>query len=113
VNPFEKRKRNRGTDFFYRLVLEARLIWRLIRDRRVPLYWKLIPAAVAGYLLVPFNILAPLDDIAITWVGLSIFIEVCPEEVVEEQRQALERVIPGTWRDAPRAEENREDDVKN
>ncbi len=92
-------RRKRGIDLVYRLVVEARLIWRLIRDRRVPLYWKLIPAAVVGYLLIPFNILAPLDDIAITWIGLAIFVEVCPPEVVAEQRAELERVIPGKWKE--------------
>jgi uncharacterized membrane protein YkvA (DUF1232 family) len=99
-----KPKHPRGEDFFSRLVLEARLIWRLFVDRRVAFYWKLIPIAALGYTLVPFNILAPLDDIAIAWVGLSIFIEVCPPDVVDEHRQALRRVIQGKLRDAPKSE---------
>ena len=78
------------------LARQARLAWRLFWDRRVPLWTKLIPPAALAYVLFPADVLpdvAPvlgqLDDIAVLLIGIKLFIELAPPEVVQEHLRAL------------------------
>ncbi len=78
------------------LVRQFRLAWRLFKDRRVPWGLKLIPPAALIYVLSPIDILpdlglglGQLDDIAIVLLGLKLFIELAPAEVVREHLRAL------------------------
>jgi len=57
---------------------------------------KLIPPAVLLYLLSPIDLfpdavlgLGQLDDIAVLMLGIKLFIELCPSEVVREHLRAL------------------------
>ena len=75
---------------------QARLAWRLFWDQRVPLWTKLIPPAVMAYVISPIDIipdvalgLGQLDDIAVLLLGLKLFIELAPPEVVREHLLAL------------------------
>jgi len=75
---------------------QARLAWRLFWDRRVPLWTKLIPPAALAYVLSPVDILpdvalglGQLDDIAVLLIGIKLFIELAPPEVVREHLLAL------------------------
>jgi hypothetical protein len=78
-------------DLFASFGKNIRLIIRLMADRRVNPLLKLLPAGSILYLLSPFDFAVPLlDDALILWVGNSLFIELCPPEVVEEHRAALE-----------------------
>jgi uncharacterized membrane protein YkvA (DUF1232 family) len=77
-------------------VRQFRLAWRLFWDQRVPVWTKLIPPVALGYVLFPFDIitdLAPglgqLDDIAVVLIGLKLFIELSPPDVVREHLRAL------------------------
>ena len=71
---------------------QARLAWRLLWDHRVPLWAKLIPSAALVYVLSPVDFipaavmpgLGQLDDLAILLVGVKLFIELAPPEVVRE-----------------------------
>jgi uncharacterized membrane protein YkvA (DUF1232 family) len=74
----------------------GRLALRLARDGRVPLYAKLVLGAAVVYALSPLDILpdwipvlGQLDDIAALAAGLSLFIRLCPPEVVEEHETSL------------------------
>lgn len=78
------------------LIRQARLAWRLFWDRRVPWPTKLIPPAVLIYLLSPIDILpdlglglGQLDDIAVLLLGIKLFIELAPADVVREHLRAL------------------------
>lgn len=78
------------------LIRQARLAWRLFLDPRVPWPTKLIPPAVLVYLLSPIDILpdlalglGQLDDIAVLFLGIKLFIELCPADVVREHLEAL------------------------
>jgi uncharacterized membrane protein YkvA (DUF1232 family) len=79
------------------LVRNAQLVWRLLKDPRVPLPIKLIiPGVVGLYLLSPIDfmpdvlpILGQIDDIAVLFGGVMLFIQMCPPDVVEEHRAAL------------------------
>lgn len=78
------------------VVRQARLAWRLFWDQRVPLWTKLIPPAALVYLLFPIDILpdvalglGQLDDIAVLLIGVKLFIELAPPDVVREHLTAL------------------------
>ena len=78
------------------VVRQTRLAWRLFRDRRVPLWTKLIPPAALAYVLFPVDIipdvalgLGQLDDIAVLLIGVKLFIELAPPDVVREHLLAL------------------------
>ncbi len=83
---------------------QARLAWRLLWDQRVPLWTKLIPPAALAYVIFPVDILpdlmpglGQLDDIAILLIGVKLFIELAPPDVVREHLRALGAHI-SEWR---------------
>jgi len=89
-------------------VREVQLAWHLLRDRRVPLWTKLIPLGAVLYLLFPLDLvsdlfvgLGQLDDLAILILGLELFISLSPAEVVEEIRRRLR--FGHTWGEAQRS----------
>ena len=84
-----------SSDFFTSLALRTRLFLRLMRDPRVNLLLKAIPFAGVLYLLFPLDIPTPIDDAAVLWVGVNIFVELCPPEVVAEHEQALNGIVSG------------------
>ncbi len=95
--------------FLQDIILQFKLILRLMGDRRVNFFLKLLPVAALVYLVSPLDFfpglvlpfIGALDDAAIIWIGVSMFTALCPEEVVQEHMNALQKVIPGAWRDAP------------
>jgi uncharacterized membrane protein YkvA (DUF1232 family) len=75
---------------------QGRLAWRLFWDQRVPLWTKLIPPVALGYVLFPLDIipdvvpgLGQLDDVAVLLIGVKLFIELSPPDVVHEHLRAL------------------------
>jgi len=78
------------------LVQRLKLIGRLMADSRVNIFLKLLPLASLGYLILPADLipvvpfLSALDDAAILWVGSTLFVELCPDDVVKEHMRALE-----------------------
>lgn len=72
------------------LTLRAKLIFKLIADRRVNPLVKLIPIAGLIYWISPIDLimgipgLDAVDDVAILWFAQYMFIELCPPEVVRE-----------------------------
>ena len=79
------------------LVMRVRLILRLLGDRRVSPWLKIIPIAGLLYLISPFDlipdialpVLGELDDAAVLWLTNYLFVELCPPNVVQEHVQAL------------------------
>ena len=102
-----------NTGFFQDLVQRIKLIWRLMTDRRVNFFLKLLPIASLVYLVFPFDlapgialpVIGALDDAAIVWIGTSLFMSLCPEDVVEEHWNELTKVISAKWRDAEPGDE--------
>ena len=75
---------------------QVSLAWRLFWDQRVPVWTKLIPPIAIGYVLFPVDIipdvalgLGQLDDIAVLLLGLKLFVELAPPDVVREHLRAL------------------------
>jgi uncharacterized membrane protein YkvA (DUF1232 family) len=108
--------KNKDVGFFQDLIMRGRLILRLMMDNRVNFFLKLLPVAALIYLVSPIDLLpgavipfiGALDDAAVVWLGATLFLSLCPEEVVQEHMDALQRVVAGTWRDAPGSEESGE-----
>ncbi len=78
-------------------VLRVKLILRLLGDRRISPWLKIIPVAGIVYLVSPIDIISDialpvigeLDDAAILWLTNYLFIELCPPEIVQEHVKAL------------------------
>jgi uncharacterized membrane protein YkvA (DUF1232 family) len=104
---------NQNTGFFHDLLLQIKLILRLISDRRVNLLLKLLPIAAAIYVISPVDLIpgavlpfiGALDDAVVIWLGTTLFLSLCPEDIVQEHTKALKNVIPGTWQDAIKPED--------
>jgi uncharacterized membrane protein YkvA (DUF1232 family) len=79
------------------VILRVKLIFRLIGDRRVSPWLKIIPVAGIAYLLSPLDlipditlpVIGELDDAAVLWLTNAFFIELCPPNVVKEHVKAL------------------------
>lgn len=76
------------------LLNQLKLIFRLMGDRRVSVFAKLIPIGALVYLVSPVDaisipVIGVVDDAAVLWLSTYIFTELCPPEVVEEHRKAL------------------------
>jgi len=99
-------------DFFTSLALRTRLFLRLMRDRRVNLLLKAIPFAGLFYLLFPLDIPTPIDDAVVLWVGVNIFMELCPPEVVAEHEQALNGIVSGNTHAATKDDQGDENVIE-
>ena len=72
------------------IINQVRLSYRLVRDPRVNALYKLIPIGAVIYWISPLDFAIPvIDDVAVLWLGNSIFMELCPPEVVAEHRAAI------------------------
>jgi uncharacterized membrane protein YkvA (DUF1232 family) len=84
------------------LVQRLKLIGRLMSDSRVNIFLKVLPLASLGYLFLPADLIpvvpfiSALDDAAILWIGSTLFVELCPDDVVKEHMQALESNLTDT-----------------
>jgi uncharacterized membrane protein YkvA (DUF1232 family) len=87
----------RSAGFWAELIKSFRLAWRLLRDGRVPFWTKLIPIVVAGYIILPIDLLpdvipglGQLDDLTLLILGTQIFIAICPAWIVQWHRNDLD-----------------------
>jgi uncharacterized membrane protein YkvA (DUF1232 family) len=100
---------NQNTGFFQDLITRIKLILRLIGDKRVNFFLKLLPIAAAIYVISPvdllsgavFPVIGALDDAVVIWLGTTLFVSLCPDDIVQEHSNALNKVVSGTWREAP------------
>lgn len=75
----------------------VRLIWRLIRDRRVPIYLKGILGFAVAYVFVPVDLIPDwvtlmfgvVDDLAIVMMGVNWFLRLAPQEVVDDHLKTM------------------------
>lgn len=102
-----KRLRDPGetAGFLSEILKQGRLIRRLLADRRVSIWPKLIIPATVAYIVSPIDLLSDvflgvgqLDDIAVLLIGLKVFVELCPREIVQEHLDDLSSVISGSYR---------------
>lgn len=101
-NPSSGRKIvQRSSGFFQDLTNRFRLIGRLIMDNRVNPLIKILPVGTLIYVLSPVDLISlnPVDDAFIIWAGTTLFVELCPPEIVDEHLQSLNRLVPSQWKD--------------
>jgi uncharacterized membrane protein YkvA (DUF1232 family) len=84
---------------------QGRLILRLLGDRRVPIWPKLIIPATIAYILWPIDLLmdpmlglGQLDDVAVFLIGFKLFVELCPTDIVRQHLEQMSSVVEGTYR---------------
>jgi len=77
--------------FLKGLTQQIKLIMRLMGDRRINPVLKALPIGALAYLIWPFDLspFLPLDDAIVMGVGFYTFVELCPDDVVEEHRAAI------------------------
>src|SRR5215207_7465071 len=101
------------------LLRQARLVFRLLRDDRVPTAAKLIVPAAVMYLISPLDVvpdliplLGQIDDIGLLVLSLMAFVRLCPQHLVHEHERALEGEPPAstTSREEPAARHARPDE---
>ena len=84
------------------IVVQIKLVLKLLGDNRVPFWAKLIPFGTLIYLVSPVDFImgipgiAALDDAAIAWFGTNLFVELCPPDVVQEHKAALQSNLDDT-----------------
>lgn len=81
------RPQNKG--FLGEMVLQVRLIIRLMKDERINPFLKILPFAGFIYLIMPDLLIGPIDDSAIIFFGSYLFLELCPQTIVQEHMRAL------------------------
>jgi uncharacterized membrane protein YkvA (DUF1232 family) len=75
----------------------GKLAYCLMRDGRVPLGPKVATGVALGLIVSPVDVPAwvpvvgDLDALALGILAVKVFVDACPEQVVEEHRGALER----------------------
>lgn len=79
------------------IMLRLKLVLRLLADKRVNFFVKLIPIGALAYLISPVDlapgvalpVIGALDDAAVLWLGTTLFMELCPPEVIREHARML------------------------
>jgi len=99
---------NPDRGLFHDLIKRVKLILRLIGDKRVNFFLKLLPIGAVLYMISPIDLIPDLalpfigvlDDAAVLWLGTTVFVSLCPEEVVREHTADLEGVVQAEWHDS-------------
>jgi hypothetical protein len=79
-------------NFFQGITTRVKLIARLMTDSRISPLLKILPIGSLIYLIVPTDLLPllPFDDAAVLWLGSYLFVELCPNEIVQEHQRAID-----------------------
>ncbi len=75
--------------FFQDILLRIKLIYRLLGDKRVNPFLKLLPIGGLLYFIIPDLAIGPFDDAAVIGLSSYLFIELCPDGVVQEHMRNL------------------------
>lgn len=75
--------------FISEIAVKIKLVIRLMKDRRINPLLKLLPFAGLLYLVFPDFLIGPIDDAAVLFAGSYLFLEVCPQNIVQEHLQSL------------------------
>jgi uncharacterized membrane protein YkvA (DUF1232 family) len=79
--------------FFQGISNRARLIVRLMGDKRISPLLKLLPIGSLVYLVIPTDLMPiiPVDDAAVLWLGSYMFVELCPQDIVQEHWDQIQK----------------------
>jgi uncharacterized membrane protein YkvA (DUF1232 family) len=94
----------KSVGFWKGLIQQFRLSWRLLWDPRVPGWTKILPFVALAYIISPIDFipdaflgLGQLDDIGILLLGVRLFTELVPEEIMLQHLRKM-GVDVGQWR---------------
>ena len=106
TEPSRDKNPGAGGGFLDSIKGQIKLILRLMGDLRVNPLLKLLPIGALFYWFIPDLAIGPIDDALVLWLGTTLFVELCPEKIVREHRDALASVVEGQWREINGEEEN-------
>ena len=79
------------------LIKQAKLVWALFTDSRVSLWAKSVIPISLLYLISPIDFipdvilgLGQLDDLGVILLGMTLFVRLCPPEIVDYYLKKLE-----------------------
>lgn len=98
---------------FNDLVSRVKLVLRLLADSRISPWLKILPLGSALYFIIPDIAPGPVDDVAILWFGVYLFVEMCPQEIVQEHLDAMQQVGSGEWREPDSTDQVIDGDVRD
>lgn len=88
---------NRNLNFLTGILKQFRLVWLLLQDKGVPLWVKSIVPLSFLYLISPLDFvpdmalgLGQLDDLGVILLGMTLFVKLCPTNIVEHYQNQLE-----------------------
>jgi len=108
------RKMFTGTEggFVQGIADHLKLVWRLWRDQRISPLLKILPFGSLVYMISPIDIAIPvIDDVGVVWFFTYLFVELCPEDIVNEHRMKIKSLIGAEWRNADLTDIKEEDIV--
>jgi uncharacterized membrane protein YkvA (DUF1232 family) len=86
----------RSVGFWSGLIRQFRLTWRLLWDPRVPSSTKLVPFLTLLYIISPIDFLpdwflglGQLDDLGVLLLGVRLFTQLSPEQIVMQHLEAM------------------------
>jgi len=78
-------------------VKQLRLVWLLLKDKQVPAWSKSVIPVSLLYLISPIDFmpdvilgLGQLDDLGVVLLGMTLFVKLCPPEIVAKYLHELE-----------------------
>jgi len=87
----------KNLSFLSGMFKQFRLVWLLLQDSRIPLWIKSIVPLSFLYLISPLDFipdvilgLGQLDDLGVILLGMTLFVKLCPQNVVENYQNQLE-----------------------
>lgn len=89
----------RDTRFLTSITNRIKLIYRLMMDPRVNALLKVLPLSSLVYFIFPDLMPGPIDDAVMLWLSTYLFVELCPQDVVDEHMKEINQVITGEYRD--------------
>ncbi|MFN2144332.1 MAG: hypothetical protein ACK2T7_03220 [Anaerolineales bacterium] len=97
-------------DFFRNIAEHFQLIWKLWQDPRVNPLLKLLPLGGIIYLISPLDMAIPvIDDVGVLWFFSYLFIELVPEDIVEEHRRSIKGTYFANWKEDDETQFSEED----
>jgi uncharacterized membrane protein YkvA (DUF1232 family) len=89
-----------GENLFYNIAEHLKLVWALWLDPRVNVFLKLLPLGSIVYFISPLDMVIPVvDDVGVLWFFTYLFIELCPQDIVDEHRKQIRSTVEGSMVD--------------
>lgn len=94
---------DKRASFLVEIFKQVKLVWLLLQDRRVGLALKAIIPLSLLYTISPIDFLpdvflglGQLDDLGIILLGMTLFVKLCPPDLVEYYRRQIDQGDAGS-----------------